>query len=132
MPFQSILKPASFLPGITWLCISFYLFTLPGNRFPKYGWFERIYGDKMVHIAIFALLVGLFLIPFLNQEKWEIKKVGWIIVLSGILYGTAIEIIQGNFVINRSFDVVDIIADAIGSLAPFAILIFLERRKRTG
>ena len=86
----------------------------------------------MVHIAIFALLVGLFLLPFLNQDKREKKTVGWIIVFIGILYGTAIEFIQGNFVNNRSFDVLDIIADAIGSIAPFLVLIFLEKRKRFG
>jgi VanZ family protein len=123
------LKLTRFLPGIAWFCTSFYLFTLPGNRLPKFTWFDKIYGDKIVHVGIFALLIALFLMPFLHHPPKKIKRIALLLALCGIIYGTAIEFIQGNFIPNRSFDVWDIVADTAGSFIPFLLLPFFKETR---
>jgi VanZ family protein len=123
------LKISRFLPGIAWLCTSFYLFTLPGDRFPKITWFEKIYGDKIVHVGIFTVLIALFLVPFLQNPPVKIKRTAFLLALCGILYGIAIEFIQGNFIPNRSFDLWDIAADTAGSFIPLLLLPFFKQTR---
>lgn len=119
----------SFLPGIGWLIISFYLFTLPGENIPKINWFDKIYGDKIVHVGIFVLLVALFLLPWRKASLDVLKRTALAIATVAIIYGIAIEFIQRNFIQNRSFDTGDILADAVGSLVP---VIFLSLKKKRG
>jgi VanZ family protein len=102
---------------------------LPGDRFPKFTWFEKVYGDKIVHVGIFTLLTALFLWPFLMNPPIKIKRIALLLAVCGILYGTAIEFIQGNFIANRSFDVWDIVADTAGSFIPFLLLPFFNQTR---
>ena len=124
-----ILKFRQFFPGIAWFITSFYLFTLPGKKIPSINWFDVIHGDKMVHIGIFALLVGLFLLPWKKASPKKLKTIATAFALAGIIYGIAIEYIQGNFIENRSFDTGDIWADAAGSLLPLLFLSFKKNKQ---
>jgi VanZ family protein len=112
-----------FLPAIVWFLLSFYLLTLPGKDFPKLNWFDKIHGDKFVHIAMFGILVFLFLLPF--KQRWNkpgFLKTAVAIAAIALLYGIAMEYVQENFIPNRSFDIGDILADAAGSFIPVALL----------
>ena len=113
----------NFLPATGWFLLSFYLLTLPGKKFPKMDWFEKIHGDKFVHIAMFGILVFLFLLPL--KQAWNkiaFLKTAITIAAIALLYGIAMEYVQKNFISNRSFDVGDIIADGVGSFLPIAWL----------
>ena len=123
------MKFSRFIPGITWLITSFYLFTLPGNRLPKLTWFDKIYGDKIVHAGIFTLLVALFLLPFLKLSRKKIISTALLLAIAGIVYGIAVEYIQGNFIPNRSFDTGDIAADTAGAFLPLLYLYFTGNRR---
>src|SRR5688572_19969003 len=104
-----------FLPGIGWFIIITILFVLPGNEFPEETWFEKIYLDKWIHSLFFFVLLYLFYTPLRDQESKWLKR----ITICGIFYGVLIEIIQQYFASGRSFDLIDIVFDAIGCIAAY-------------
>ncbi|MCB0453773.1 MAG: VanZ family protein [Aequorivita sp.] len=73
--------------------------------------------DKIVHILIYFILVNLWMLylyirnGFQFNNKWSL-----IILLSVLLYGIIIEILQGLLTISRSADIFDVLANLIGSL----------------
>lgn len=102
--------------AISWLIISIILLTLPGSAIPKEDWLGKIWIDKWVHIGMFALMVFLWcrviLKKYLLNEK--LKIFFFLIAEVCLAYGIGMEFIQKYFIPNRSFDVGDIIADAVG------------------
>lgn len=126
---QRILR---FSPAILWFLLSFYLLTLPGSSLPKYGWFDKIHGDKFVHIGMFATLVILFLFPVRSQWRFpSFIKPALIVAFAALAYGIVMEFVQQNFVANRSFDLLDIAADGVGSFLPVALYFLFYRNKIT-
>lgn len=107
------------LPAIVWLFISIVLLTLPGSAFPKKNWLDNLWFDKWVHIAMFGIMTVLFCWG-LSRQKNVSKKLKEYFILIGILcliYGISMEFVQKYWVLNRSFDMGDIIADGAGSIA---------------
>jgi VanZ family protein len=89
-----------------------FLFCIPGSAIPKDDWLDKIWADKWVHIGIFISLV------FLWSNALEINSTQgfFILVFVAVLYGLAVEIVQDQLVVNRSFDLGDLVADFIGCL----------------
>ena len=115
-----------FIPAFSWFIISLVLLTLPGSVFLKKHWLDDIQFDKMVHIGLFSILVFLSFIPLINVSISLRKKKSILvcIALIAFAYGILMEFVQKHWVTNRSFDVLDILADGIGSFLP---LIFFKR-----
>jgi VanZ family protein len=115
------LRFIQFIPAIIMFAISFYLFTLPGSQIPKIDWMDTINGDKIVHAGLFAAMGFLFGVPFKKSIVSIPKRkfCFFIILIAGIGYGTSIEFIQRDYVANRSFDVLDIVADSLGCLVAY-------------
>jgi VanZ family protein len=89
------------------------LFFLPGSAFPKEDWFSKIHFDKWVHTGIFMILSFICGWAFLLRQKRDFI----VLLLLTIGYGLLVEIIQGNLIANRSYDLADLLADTIGSVA---------------
>lgn len=107
------------LPGIIWLIIIVILLSLPGSAFPSKNWMSKIWLDKWVHIFLFGMLTILFCLPLLyNKEKLLLHSIMYIIVatLISIMVGVIMEFVQKYFIPNRSFEILDIAADSIGSI----------------
>jgi VanZ family protein len=112
------------LPAIAWLAIITLLFLLPGSALPKAN-LHILFFDKWVHMLLFAILTWLFCRPFAAMPIGSAKyRIYFLLILVTTLYGIAIEFIQRDFITNRSFDVKDIYADAVGSLLGLLIAIF--------
>lgn len=109
----------SLIPAIGWFIISVVLLTLPGTAFPEENWFDKIWLDKWVHIGMFALLAVLWCVAWrlnnLTSEKF--RTVFITIGVACLAYGIVMEFVQKFFIPYRSFDLGDIIADAVGSAA---------------
>ena len=106
----------SFIPGVIWTIMIFILLIMPGSDIPSNDFFELIYFDKWVHIGLFGGLTFLTAYPFIKAgrlTKELLIKIG----ISFIMYGILIEFIQKYFASDRSFDITDMIADAVGCLA---------------
>jgi VanZ family protein len=109
------IKP-SLIPAIAWFIISVILLTLPGSSFPKEDWLDKIWFDKWVHIGMFSILVTLWCWAMLkkNLDAARLRTLFIWIGLLGLAYGTGMEFVQKYLIPNRSFDLGDIIADAVG------------------
>lgn len=106
------------LPGILWIILCTFLFTLPGSSFPKEDWLDKIWFDKWVHIGLIGLLVISWCWGFQKKLANKQKLTGlfrWILLLA-IAYGVGMEFVQKHLVANRSFDGGDIIADSAGAI----------------
>ncbi len=101
-----------------WLALTTYLLVIPGDALPKTKLVDIPYFDKLVHIGLFAILCALWL----KTRKNRSATFDAIVVLATIAYGVAMEYVQRDFVANRSFDIVDILADTLGVLLGFLVI----------
>jgi VanZ family protein len=109
MPIQR--NARLFLAGFYFLFISV-LFLLPGSALPKNDWLDKIWFDKWVHIGLFLGLAVTWSWAIEISQHKHLR----ILFLLLVFYGIMVEIVQHNFVANRSFDVGDWIADMVGGL----------------
>lgn len=87
------------------------LFTLPGSAFPKSGWLNKIAFDKWVHIGLFGFFTFLTCWAF----QIGVKRGVLLTFLTAVIYGIVVEVVQDEFVVNRTFDLGDWAADIVGS-----------------
>ena len=111
----------NFIPAFTFFLFTFYLFTIPGKEIPQFKWGDLIKVDKLVHFGLFFILLILMSFPYNNTVINTKLRLKWFLVftISAIVYGIAIEYIQKYFILNRTFSVLDILADAIGAIAGY-------------
>lgn len=98
--------------AIGWLLLMSILFVLPGSALPQQKWLIEVPVDKLVHVFLFAVFFFLWRSAFDRKENYYTLY----LFLLTLLYGLFIEIVQGQWVSNRSFDVYDLLSDGAGSL----------------
>lgn len=109
------------------------LFCIPGDRLPDDDWLGKISIDKFAHVGLFGALVVLWGLPFIARStadpasQQSLTRIIILIVIIAVVYGVAIEFIQGAFIPNRSYSLADMIADALGCAAGFA---WLNRQRK--
>jgi VanZ family protein len=127
-------KPILFLPAFIFLIISAILLCMPGNaHFPGSWWFRNIpQFDKLVHIGLFGTLCLLFHLPAWKSTLSNRKRQRWFwfISIATVSYGVAIEFIQRELIVGRSFEEADILADTVGSLGALALSLSFFLRKQ--
>jgi hypothetical protein len=123
-------KP-SFIPAIIWFLVSTFLLTIPGSKLPSEDWLDRIWFDKWVHIAMFAIMVFLWCLAAqrIKKDQQGQKRLFVVFCLIWFGYGIGMEFVQKYLVAFRSFDIGDIIADGVGCLAGlfFSIRTFIKK-----
>jgi len=125
---MKLINLKSFWPAIGMFLLATALFCIPGDRLPDEDWLGKISIDKIVHIGLFAALVILWGLPFIaranagTDSQRSLRRTMITIVVMAVLYGVAIEFIQGAFIPNRSYSLADMVADALGSLAGGVLL----------
>jgi VanZ family protein len=105
--------------ALLYFAVISFLFCLPGSAFPKNNWLSKIHFDKWVHIGFFALLLVLWLWALAPSRRGVV----WLL-LAAAFYGLCVEVVQDQFIPNRSLDMGDWAADVAGS---FAGLLFWSR-----
>lgn len=116
-------KRLSFFIAIAWLLIVTLLLCTPGTEFPKITWKDKIFLDKWIHAGLFVILVIAWCWVYAKRPGINKKKVFIKIALWVFLYGIVTELVQEYFVPFRSFEIPDIIADGVGSVAGYIISI---------
>ena len=123
-----------FIPAIIWFLFITILLMLPGNDLPGEDsfWAKIPHFDKIVHMGFFGGQVFWLFIFFVKNMETNSKSLFWVTIIA-CLYGVAIEFLQKYFAPGRSFDVFDMLFDAIGAfLAYFFIrwMIVLAHKKK--
>jgi VanZ family protein len=82
------------------------------------NWFDGLPIDKMIHILLFGSLSLSIFAYFQYSNILELKTIRAkaLALIFCILYGIGMEYYQKYFVPSRSFDVIDMLADAMGAL----------------
>jgi len=123
-----------FIPAIVWFIIIIILLTLPASRLPQDQLFQIPQQDKIIHVVLFFILIYLFSLPFKSSTFSSFERKLWFIkiTLSGLAFGIIMEFVQENFVLNRSYEILDIVADGVGCLFGFivSLKIFLPYKKK--
>mgnify|MGYP001302378814 CR=1 FL=1 len=113
-----LLLKYSLLAAVLWTLIIFILCCTPGQYIPTTNWLELLSFDKFVHASIFFVLTCLWLISLLKINKLSNLSI-ILILLSCVLYGGLLEIMQATVFSNRSGDWLDFIANSFGCLMGF-------------
>ena len=114
----NLLLKYSLLAAVLWTLIIFILCCTPGQYIPTTNWLELLSFDKFVHASIFFVLTCLWLISLLKINKLSNLSI-ILILLSCMLYGGLLEIMQATVFSNRSGDWLDFIANSFGCLMGF-------------
>ena len=120
---KKFLKTSRIIIAVGWLLLVTVLLCIPGTQLPKIKWDSKVLLDKWIHVFLFFLLVWFWCRIYIRNEK----KIFITICILAILYGIIMEIVQHYFIPFRSFDVGDMIADAIGSV--IAYFVFIKQNK---
>jgi VanZ family protein len=105
---------------IAWLIFCTVLLTLPGSAFPSENWMGKLQLDKWIHIFLFSMMAFFLCWSVYKTNRKHPEKNKRYFIIAGLIciaYGIAMEYVQKYYVPNRSFDVGDIIADAVGAVA---------------
>jgi len=100
-----------FFISIVWILIIAVLHFIPGYDLPQLDLSYIFQIDKIVHVFIFCVGVYLFATALSERQKNSFLSY---LVLMFILYGLLLEVLQDLFLIQRSADVFDWLADIIG------------------
>lgn len=108
-----------FVFAVLWLLLITVLLCIPGTKLPKIQWHNKIFLDKLIHVALFLVLVFLWCRAYTIKTK----KIFISITVLSICYGIMMELVQQYFIPFRSFDLRDMLANSIGALAGYFISI---------
>lgn len=83
--------------------------------------------DKVIHIILYLILMLVWAIPVLAfHKKPHIRNVSFLLIAS-LFYGIIIEVIQAKIIDGRQGDVLDVIANLLGSI--LGLFLFTKLRK---
>lgn len=85
--------------------------------------------DKIVHICMYGGLALMIWLEYIrHHQSLDWKKIIWLAIVAPILLGGLMEIAQATMTENRSCELADLIADAIGVIAGAAVGYWVIRR----
>lgn len=114
-----MVRGAGFIPFLIWfvaiLCLSF----MPLSGWPKLGTFEKLYGDKLIHLVMYGILCWLLVLAVSIRVKGRsLPRTAYVFsILICATIGITIEILQPLLTQFRHFELPDMIANGIGSAA---------------
>lgn len=100
---------------IVWAALLITLHGIPGKDLPNAPFLSLFQFDKLVHAALFGVLAWLSMCS-LPRLQHKAKKSFISVLFACVLFGICLELAQEYCFIERSADVYDAIADALGSL----------------
>ena len=117
-----------FLLGLTYTLFITTAFLLPIREIPKDG----IFNDKAIHVILYIVLSFIWLLYYYVFNKRNIKLNNVIITLMlCFIYGIIIESIQELFLTSRHADILDILANTIGSIIGTLVFWNVKNRIKT-
>lgn len=116
--------------ALLWALLILVLCLLPGRDLPQWRWADLLSLDKWVHAGLFAVLVVLLVVGLKRQygTAWARSRGLWTSAIACILYGVALELMQGLLMQGRTADPLDAAANTAGTLIG---LVYLRREMRS-
>ncbi len=116
--------------SIVWALVILVLCGMPGRDIPHISFLELLSFDKFVHAGIFFVLLLLTVRGISLQTRFSSLQLyaKSFSVITCIIYGGLLEVMQGTIFIERSADVFDFIANSVGCLIALAFYDKLEKK----
>ncbi len=120
------------IPALIWALFIVILCGIPGRDIPHISFLELLEFDKWVHAAVFFVLVVLLISAMRNEAAPQIFQRYPLIISAffSIAYGGILEILQEVLFVERSADVLDFIANSVGSLMALVFVYWNTSRKK--
>jgi VanZ family protein len=107
-------------PALAYMALIFFASSVPGDELPGHLW------DKLVHFLVYGVLGVLFLVPLTEGRLTRVTmRTGALAVMLSTLYGAFDEVHQA-FTPDRTPDVRDLFADALGAALGVAAILLLR------
>lgn len=108
-------------PALAWAVLIGVLCLTPGSALPTWEWADLLSVDKLVHMAMFAVMTVLLAYGLAARDPGHGKQARILLMaaLISIGYGGAMEVLQEIPVLHRRGDLVDLTANTLGALAGF-------------
>ena len=94
---------------------------MPSSNVPEISWGSALPLDKIAHIILYAMY-SFFLGRYLSERNTKHIFLMILCLAIPIFYGILMEVLQYYLSPSRSFDMLDIIANIIGSLTGLVLL----------
>ncbi|MGA1226033.1 MAG: VanZ family protein [Tamlana sp.] len=91
------------------------------NNLPDIG---VSFGDKIFHFFAYGLLAFLWYHAFFYSFKFKKKQALLVALISSVVFGIIIEVLQGAITVSRAQDAFDALANALGALLVSIVLWF--------
>lgn len=112
-----------------WIIIIIYLSTKSASEMSDGWWSIEFEGkDKLGHLIMYTVLTYLLLNAVSFKVKHSNKKTLFFILGFGILLGILMEGIQGYFLVDRNFELLDIIANISGSFLGYILYSVINKK----
>lgn len=131
MPDRSmVLKPLR--AALVWAALILVLCLMPGSALPTWQWADLISLDKLIHALIFGMLMVLLLKGFHGQPVTNAlrRNAVAIALVTTILYGCSMELLQQIPVLGRRGDWLDVIANTAGAFAAWGWVRWRSNKER--
>ncbi len=111
------------LPSFAWGILILLLYSIPGSDVPSMDLWGVIGIDKVAHATLFAIFVVILLVGFNRQNRsYGLRRRATLVaILIATMYGAVLEGIQGMVFVQRTTDIVDLMANIIGAFTGIVI-----------
>ena len=106
---------------VLWTIIIAFLSLMPNPEIQEISWTDGFQIDKLAHIFLYAMYT-ILLGRFLDGKAYKNIPSVLLLFVIPISYGILMEVLQNYLSPTRFFDMLDIIANIIGSIVGFFIL----------
>ncbi len=103
----------AYLPAVAWCIFITFLSVKGGINLPESIW-DFLAWDKLAHAFVYGVFAFLIMNGDLKRNIFTKKSI-YIALIISILYGILMEFVQWGFFPGRYFEVLDILANIIGS-----------------
>ncbi len=115
-----------FFLWLSWLITISFLLLMPGKHLPEAD-LQIPHLDKYLHFVMFAMLSFLFLLFRKSKVDSIENKEKFAIILLFSAFGIMTEFVQEFFIEGRYFDIWDVVANALGTIAGAMLLFCIKK-----
>jgi VanZ family protein len=118
-----------FVPALAWTIVILKLLLSESSGIPRFWWLDFPHVDKLIHMVLFGVnaVLVMFALDGNSKSPSNIHPIGFVLLWTLIL-GAGTEMAQHFFLVTRSGNLLDLLADLAGGALP---LLWISLRKRT-
>ncbi len=121
------------IPAFCWALLLLGLYAIPGSELEILSYWELFSADKLAHAAVFALFAVILRVGMRRQTLFPgmTHRSAWLSLVIAIAYGGILEYFQEILFEGRHSDILDFLANTIGTLLGLLLFRIIYGRELT-